>query len=94
VAAVTRVRVQIERLVLDVPPDVRGEVLAEAIRAELTRLIARATPPDDIPGEAVVDVVGSPVSAGRAIAAELHARLLAEVRFPPSERDDGEVHNA
>jgi hypothetical protein len=89
----TAVRVHIDRLVLDAAPGAPAEVVAEAIRAELTRLIARATPPDEIREEAVVDVVGSPVSAGRAIAAELHARLFAEVCVPPPTHGEGEVRN-
>ena len=74
-----RVRVHIERLVVHGAPDVRGELLAEAIIGELVRLASAGAPPFNPPDELAVDIERDPVTSGRAIAAAVHARLIAEV---------------
>ena len=74
-----RVRVHIERLVVHGAPEVRGELLSGAIVAELARLASVGAPPSDPPDEHAIDIVRDPVAAGRAIAATVHARLIAEV---------------
>ncbi|MBL7501511.1 hypothetical protein [Frankia nepalensis] len=77
--APTRVRVRVERLVVDGAPGVPADLLAGAVADELRRLASRGAPPAPVAAELPVDPVGDPVGAGRAIAAALHARLLAEV---------------
>jgi hypothetical protein len=74
-----RVRVHIERLVVHGAPEVRGELLAEAMTAELARLASTGAPPSDPPDELAVDLLRDPLAGGRAIAATVHARLIAEV---------------
>ena len=74
-----RVRIHIERLVVDGAPDVRAELLSEAIVAELARLASVGTPPSNPPDYLAVDIVGDPVASGRAIAATVHTWLIAEV---------------
>ena len=73
-----RIRVRIDRLVLDGASGARGELVAAAITEELTRLAASGAPSNAIPDRVEADLVNAPVAAGRAIAAALHARLLAE----------------
>ena len=72
------VRVHIERLVIDGAPDVRGDLLGEAIVDELRRLAAIGAPPI-VDREVTVDIEQSPVAGGRGIAAVIHAQLIAEV---------------
>lgn len=74
-----RVRVRIERLVVHGAPDLRAELLAEAIVSELGRLASAGAPPSSPPDELAVDIERDPVAGGRAIAAVVHARLIAEV---------------
>ena len=74
-----RVRIRIEHLVVHGAPDVRAELLSEAIVAELVRLASAGAPPSNLPDELAVDIERDPVAGGRAIAATVHARLIAEV---------------
>lgn len=74
-----RVRVHIERLIVHGAPDVRGDLLSGAIVAELVRLASINAPPSNPPDEHAIDIVRDPVAGGRAIAATVHARLIAEV---------------
>ena len=74
----SRVRVHIERLVVDGAPDVRAELLSEAIVDELVRQASTGAPPSNLPDELAVDIVRDPVASGRAIAAAVHTRLIAE----------------
>lgn len=74
-----RVRLRIDRLVVDGLPQVRADILADAIAEELKRLAARNEPPTPIGPELDVDLLQGPERGGREIAAVIHARLLAEV---------------
>lgn len=74
-----RVRIHIGRLIVDGAPEVRGELLFDAMAAELVRLASTGAPPSGPPYEHAVDIVRDPVAGGRAIAATVHARLIAEV---------------
>jgi len=74
----SRLRVHVERLVVDGLPDLRADRLSEGLVAELCKLAVRGAPPIDIPDELVVDLEHDPETAGRALAAVVHARLIAE----------------
>ncbi|NYD24665.1 hypothetical protein [Kineococcus aurantiacus] len=79
------VRVTVERLVVETDGAVRADLLAAAFVDELTRLARRRVPPGSRtasargPHDAVGDPRTEPVRAGRAVAAAVHAALLAEV---------------
>jgi hypothetical protein len=73
-----RIRVRIDRLVID-GACLRGELFAAVIAEEFTRLAAAGAPPSAVADEVDADLVQAPVPAARAIAAALHAQLLAEV---------------
>jgi hypothetical protein len=73
------VRINIGRLIVHGAPEVRGELLFDAMAAELVRLASTGAPPAYPPGELAIDLVRDPLAGGRAIAAIVHARLIAEV---------------
>ena len=75
-----RVRVHIERIVVDGAADLRGERLSEAIVDELTWRLVNGPSPAEERGELTVELDRAPEAAGRTIAAALHARLITRVR--------------
>jgi hypothetical protein len=79
VIAPARIRVRIDRLVVDGAPGLRADVLAATLTEELTRLAAGSAAAAQVPRELCVDLVGHPDSGGCEIAAALHARLMTEI---------------
>jgi hypothetical protein len=81
VTASPRLRVRIERLVIDGPPGLRMPDLASALTAELERLATTRVATDELaerlgaPADVVLDVVADPEAGGRAIAAAVYAGL-------------------
>lgn len=77
-AVTARIRVHLERIVVDGAPDVSADRLTAALVNELRRLAAAGAAPEPVPAELVVDLVGDPVGGGRALAAVLHSTLIAQ----------------
>jgi hypothetical protein len=79
VIAPARIRVRIDRLVVDGAPGVRADLLATSISDELARLAGGRLAAVEVPRELRVDLVRDPDAGGREIAAALHARLMTEI---------------
>ena len=73
-----RFRVHLEHIVVDGAPDMSADRLTAALVGELRRLAASGAPPEPVPLELVVDLVADPVGGGRALAAVLHSRMIAQ----------------